>query len=536
VIASAKAWVRRRWPPLSLRTYLFASFFLVAALPGVGAVFLRVYENTLVRQTEGELAAQGAALAAAASAMWPQAPGAKAAPATRVPRPAGRYDAAARSEVDLSSTPILPERPAPVASGAPAPDALAAAARLAPILAQTRQATLASILLLDRNGRVAAGSDGRIATDSDPGESYAALPEVASALAGIPDTTLRRNGAYRAVYRFEWLSRAAAIRVHYARPIFVDGHVVGVLLLSRSARALFVGLYEDRGKIAIGVLAILAALVLLSGLLSRGIARPIDQLRLAARDVAAGQGRVPDVPPTAAIEIQDLYRDFALMAAAIDVRSRYLRDFAHAVSHEFKTPLAAIRGAIELLQDHADTMTPEDRRRFLANIDADATRLTLLVSRLLDLARADMMTVATGGAADVVAVAQQLADALRGKGIAVTVTADRPAILAAVPVATLEAALTTLVENSRQADAHAIAIAITQDSDVTVTVTDDGSGIPRADRARIFEPFFTSRRARGGTGLGLPIARSLLASAGGELELLDTPSGTAFRLRLPVAG
>jgi signal transduction histidine kinase len=523
VIAGAKAWARRHWPRLTLRTYLFASFFLVAALPGVGAVFLRVYENTLVRQTEAELAAQGAALAASASALWPQTTGRQ--PALPAAGPAGRYDAAARSEVDLSSTPILPERPAPIASMPPAADAIAAATRLAPVLAQTRQATLASILLLDRNGGIVAGNDRR--------GSYAALPEVASALAGTPATTLRRNGAYRAVYRFEWLSRAAAIRVHYARPILVEGRVVGVLLLSRSARALFVGLYEDRGKIAIGVLAILAALVLLSGLLSRGIARPIDQLRLAARDVAAGQGSVPAVPPTAAIEIQDLYRDFALMAAAIETRSRYLRDFAHAVSHEFKTPLAAIRGAIELLQDHADTMTAEDRRRFLANIDADATRLTLLVSRLLDLARADMMTVATGGATDVVAVTHQLADALRGKGIAVTVSADQPAILAAVPTATLEAALTTLVDNSRQADAHSIAIAIAQDAGVTVTVTDDGSGIPKADRARIFEPFFTSRRARGGTGLGLPIARSLLASAGGELELLDTPTGTAFRLTIP---
>jgi signal transduction histidine kinase len=527
VIAGAKAWARRHWPRLTLRTYLFASFFLVAALPGVGAVFLRVYENTLVRQTEAELAAQGAALAAAASALWLQASDGRSAPAAPLAHTASRYEAGGSTEIDLSSTPILAERPTPLASDPAASDAIAAATRLAPVLAQTRQATLASILLLDR--------EGRIVTRSDRQGSYGALPEVASALAGTPATTLRRNGAYRAVYRFEWLSRAAAIRVHYARPIVVEGRVVGVLLLSRSARALFVGLYEDRGKIAIGVLAILAALVALSGLLSRGIARPIDQLRLAARDVAAGQGRVPEVPPTAAIEIQDLYRDFALMAAAIDIRSRYLRDFAHAVSHEFKTPLAAIRGAIELLQDHADTMTPEDRRRFLANIDADATRLTLLVSRLLDLARADMMTVAAGGAADVVAVAHQLADALRGKGMAVTVTADQPAILAAVPTATLEAALTTLVDNSRQADAHSIAIAITQDAGVAVTVTDDGSGIPKADRARIFEPFFTSRRARGGTGLGLPIARSLLASAGGELELLDTPSGTTFRLTLPAA-
>src|SRR3546814_20889480 len=79
------------------------------------------------------------------------------------------------------------------------------------------------------------------------------------------------------------------------------------------------------------------------------------------------------------------------MAAAIERRSRYLRDFAHAMSHEFKTPLSGIRGAIELLEDHDATMSAEERRRFLANADADARRLARLVSRLLDLARADML-------------------------------------------------------------------------------------------------------------------------------------------------
>lgn len=525
MIGAAKAWARRHWPRLSLRTYLFASFFLVAALPGVGAVFLRVYENTLVRQTEAELAAQGAALAASAAAMWP---GTSSSLLSRAPVMARRpYEAGGITEVDLSSTPILPERPAPVPAGPPTADAHAAAVRFAPVLAKTREATLASILLLDRQGRLVTGSK--------TGGSYAALPEVASALDGKPATTLRRNGAYRAVYRFEWLSRAAAIRVHHARPIIVDGQVVGVLLLSRSARALFVGLYEDRGKIAFGVLAILGALIVLSGLLSRGIARPIDQLRQAARGVAAGQGSVPAVPPTAAIEIQDLYRDFAVMAEAIDKRSRYLRDFAHAVSHEFKTPLAAIRGAIELLQDHADDMGPEDRRRFLANVDADAQRLTLLVSRLLELARADMMTAASDGIADVVATARRLADALGSAECAIAVEVETPVLAAAIPQATLEAVLTTLVDNSRQAGASEITIDIQEDRGVRVTVTDNGGGIPLADRGRIFEPFFTSRRARGGTGLGLPIARSLLASAGGELDLLDTPSGTTFRLTLPAA-
>ncbi|NWM24758.1 sensor histidine kinase, partial [Escherichia coli] len=69
----------------------------------------------------------------------------------------------------------------------------------------------------------------------------------------------------------------------------------------------------------------------------------------------------------------------------------------------------------------------------------------------------------------------------------------------------------------------------------SIEVEDDGPGIPEADRARIFEPFFTSRRSAGGTGLGLPIARSLLASHGGTIALAAAERGTCFEIRVPAA-
>ena len=513
MIAGIKDLAKRHWPRLRLRTILFATLFVVAALPGFGAVFLRVYENTLVRQTEAELVAQGAALAAAAAADWPGAtPGVPLYPSRIVVPGDG---------VDLSQTPILPERPAPAAAPAPAPDAAAALHRLAPILRATQMTTLASILLLDRDGRLVPGGGG-----------LARLPEVAAALHGRPTTVLRRNGAYRAVYRFEWLSRAAAIRIHHARPIVVNGRVVGVLLMSRTARALFRGLYEDRGKIAIGIAAIFGLLIVISGIISRGVTRPIERLGQATRAVASGRGRVPEVPPTAAIEIQGLYADFAAMTAAIEHRSRYLRDFAYAVSHEFKTPLAGIRGAIELLHDHPD-MAAADRTRFLANVDADAQRLTSLTTRLLDLARADM-TAPGESCTDPAAVIARAADAVRGPGFTVEVTPG-PMPPVALPATTIETTLATLFDNARQAGARAVRIdACVLAPQLVLTIGDDGPGIAPADAARLFEPFFTTRRGQGGTGLGLPIAVSLLEAGGGTLTL-ETAHPTTFRVTLPLA-
>ena len=525
MIGGIKNWVKRHWPRLRLRTILFATLFLVAALPGVGAVFLRVYENTLVRQTEAELVAQGAALSATAAALWPHAPPGRVA-RHEIAGDDNSYSVQApASGIDLSTTPIRAERP-PVAAGAkPSPDALAAAARLSPIMDATRSTTLASIILLDRTGSIVGGS-------SAVG-SYAALPEVAAALAGSATTVLRHNGAYRATYRFEWLSRAAAIRVHYARPIIVGDRVVGVLLLSRSARALFRGLYEDRGKIAVGIAAIFGLLVVLSGVISRGVTRPIEQLGAATRAVASGRGRVPDPPPTAAIEIQGLYADFAVMAAAIERRSRYLRDFAHAVSHEFKTPLAGIRGAVELLQDHPD-MAPEDRRRFLANADADARRLALLVTRLLDLARADMAEPGEERT-DAAQVVMRVADASRTAGFSIEIVGLAVLPIVTVPATTLEAVLATLLENSKQAGAQSVTIQLsTTDTQLEVRVNDDGPGVPLADRGRLFEPFFTTKRDTGGTGLGLAISRSLIEVQKGSLSIMDGEI-TTFVIRLPLA-
>jgi signal transduction histidine kinase len=516
MISASKAKAKRHWPKLRLRTILLATLLFVAALPGVAAMFLRVYENTLVRQTEAELIAQGAALVAAAEASWP---GTVRAAQRRNLRPE-------EPQIDLNASPILPPLPAPRSRAVqPNPEALAAAQMLAPMMAGTSQTTQAKIQLIDPSGTVLAGPMA--------GTSYAHVPEVAGALSGRVRTVLRHNGAYERRYPLEWLSRASDILIHHARPVRVDGQVVGALLLTRSPRALFRGIYEDKGKILIGIGLIFATLVVLSGLLSRGIAKPIEELSAATRGLALGKGEVPEPPPTAAIEIQSLYSDFAAMAEAIDRRSRYLRDFAHAVSHEFKTPLAGIRGGIELLEDHHGTMDEKDRKRFLANMAADADRLAQLVTRLLELARADMARPEQG---DTTSEAELRA--MLGREMGIRIEEDLPTALPrlAVPPATIGAVLASLIQNSIQAGAGRIrAEGMVEDGRLLLDLADDGPGIAEADRDRVFEPFFTSRRSSGGTGLGIPIARSLLEASLASIELLPSEKGARFRLSLPLA-
>ncbi len=522
MIATIKETAKRHWPALRLRSILLGTLLLTAALPGVGALFLRVYENTLVRQTEAELVAQGAALTATAQTFWGNRAVAK-------PRAETAYRPEA-SMIDLRTTPVLGDRAAASnAEGAPSPEALGVAARMGPIIATTQMTTLASIQLIDTHGTVIWGHE--------HGGSYAAVPEVAAALQGRVSTVLRRNAAYSRRYAFEWLSRASSLRIHHVRPIFANGRVVGALLLSRSPRALFRGLYEDRGKILLGIGLIFGLLLVFTGLLSRGIARPIATLGKATRELAMGEAAIPETPATAAIEIRELFENFRAMAVAIERRSRYLHDFAASVSHEFKTPLAGIRGAVELLEDHGATMSSEDRARFLANIADDAAHLSQLVTRLLDLARADMARPETAVSTDPVAVVRLIGDAFDSPEFAITIDARADGLHMALPAATLEAALTTLLENARQSGASAVCISISAEPSglLCITVTDNGPGILASDRERLFELFFTTRRDVGGTGLGLAIARSLLGASHATLQLLPGGVGATFKITAPAA-
>lgn len=127
MIDTAKGIVKRFWPALPLRVILFGTLLFVAALPGVGAVFLRVYENTLVQQTEAELIAAGALLSAAYKANW----------LNGAADPAVRRLAAQPPRIDLRTDPILPPLPyAALPGGAADPRAVRVARESPPAAAR----------------------------------------------------------------------------------------------------------------------------------------------------------------------------------------------------------------------------------------------------------------------------------------------------------------------------------------------------------------------------------------------------------------
>lgn len=529
---------KRIWPVMRLRWVFFGTLLFVAALPGFAALSLNVYENALVRRTEAELNAQSATIAATAALLWPGAE-VQAAPLETGPNtgeqvrnwgrdPSGSRYSVQQTEIDLGSSPILPSRPRAKPSGsAPGADALQVAQRMAPVIAQTKQTTLASIILLDANGTVLNGFEA-------PG-SYAHLEEVGLALAGETSTVLRENETYSDDAILQWVSKATAVRLHHARSITVQNEVVGVVLVSRSPAALFRGMYEDSRSILAGTLSIFALLVVLTLVLARAIVAPVEKLSEAAQNLADGRNAALRRPTLEVREISSLFDDFEAMANAIDRRSQYLREFAASLSHEFKTPLAGLRGGIELLEDHRDTMTKAQYERFLANMNGDAQRLSQLVSRLMELAKADMSVRGEQKTADLQGILARLADGLGGDDFAIetAIPTDMPVL--AMEGAALETVLGTLIENARQAGATRLTIKGQAFARyVQIELCDNGPGIAQSDRTRIFDPFFTTKRETGGTGLGLPIAQALVSNQQGSLTLAQSDaSGSIFELKLP---
>lgn len=213
-----------------------------------------------------------------------------------------------------------------------------------------------------------------------------------------------------------------------------------------------------------------------------------------------------------------------------------------AVSHDLRTPLAAIKAAATSLLSREVDWAPEQTQDFVKMIDVEADRLTHLVSNLLDLSRLQ------AGALNVVARPTSLEDVLYaavgslGSG-ASRVVIDTAGRLAAIDTdaGLLERALANVVDNalawspeSKVVRVEAAAVA----EHVDIRVIDNGPGIPREQRQHVFEPFQRLGDGRGhrpdGVGLGLAVARGFVQAVGGEITIDDTPGGgTTVVISLP---
>jgi signal transduction histidine kinase len=217
-------------------------------------------------------------------------------------------------------------------------------------------------------------------------------------------------------------------------------------------------------------------------------------------------------------------------------------DFVSLVSHEVRTPMAAVIGSARTLQQRWPDLTSEQRDAFLALIADETDRLAALVGEVLDSSRIDAGTFSytfaevdlAGLVSETVASAELARESLR---IASRVPADLPVVRG--DVQRLRQVLTNLIDNAAKYSPEGSPVevrAAAVNGHVVVAVADHGGGIAPEDQSLIFEKFGRVRGTSGkpGTGLGLYIARAIAEAHGGTLEVSSTPgTGSTFTLELP---
>ena len=232
---------------------------------------------------------------------------------------------------------------------------------------------------------------------------------------------------------------------------------------------------------------------------------------------------------------------------AAEALARLRSDFVASVSHELRTPLTAIVGYAELLQSHWARLPDERRLEHISRIATSANRQKRMVDDLLLLGRVELGDLRPKAERVLVARAiSRAADEVRisypGQHIDFTGAED---LLACADLERVVQILVNVLDNAAKYSPEGSPIAVAwarEGREAVVRVRDRGSGIPPLGREQLFSRFgrmpgSRTRAGRVGTGLGLHLGRQIAEAMGGSLDLEETsPSGSIFRLRVPLAG
>jgi signal transduction histidine kinase len=217
-------------------------------------------------------------------------------------------------------------------------------------------------------------------------------------------------------------------------------------------------------------------------------------------------------------------------ALAAHRSSQRTQEFLASAAHQLRTPIAGIRASTDALLVTGATSQQE---RLLANISGEADRAGRLLGSLLRMARLDQGELYPVQANDLVALCQAEVERLRpraGPLVLRLVTPHSPEGRLLISAEATRDALANLLDNARRHAASTITVTIqTFPETVEISVEDDGPGLPQGFADRAFERF-VSLDGRGGTGLGLPIARAMIEAQGGRLSYEEH----RFVIRLPV--
>jgi two-component system, OmpR family, sensor histidine kinase CreC len=386
----------------------------------------------------------------------------------------------------------------------------------AKVFALQKTAVDLEVYVTDSQGRVVFDSSGR-----NEGRDFSRWNDVARTLRG------------------QYGARSSRVRpgdddsqvLYVAAPIHQDGRIAGVVSVGKPTLGINALVAGARRRIllgaALGGVGLLAVLLLVAA----WVIAPLERLTAYARAV---RDRRPAPPPRLpGRTLRELGTALEEMRDALEGR-RQIECYTQALAHEVKAPLAAIRGAAELL---GEEMPAEQRARFLGTIRGENARIQQIVDRLLELSslearKALRSTERLEAAALLAEAVAALQPAFAGARLTLAVGGGTNAWLLGERVL-LREALVNLLQNALEftpAGGRVTARAEAAAGRIEFVVEDTGPGVPDYAVARVFDRFYSLPRPGSGrksTGLGLSLVREIAHLHGGEASLANRPEGGA---------
>lgn len=351
------------------------------------------------------------------------------------------------------------------------------------------------------------------------------------------DVYLTLRGEYGARSSREVADDPESSVMYVAAPIKDQGRIIGVVAVSKPSRTLQPYIERSQQRLARFGAGLIGLGLLLGALLSWWLSAALRRLTGYARAVSAGQ-RV-SAPALRGGELGQLATALEQMRRELEGKA-YVERYVHTLTHELKSPLAAIRGAAELLEGE---MAEAQRQRFVANIQSESARLQQLIERLLHLAQVEQrqgleerVAIPLHGLLDDLSQAQ--AARIQAAGVQVENQVDAGLQLLGERFL-LRQALSNLLDNALDFTPPGGVLRWStrgEDGQLWVCLYNSGPAIPDYALARLTERFYSLPRpttGRKSTGLGLNFVQEVVNLHGGALRVGNVPGGVEVGLRLP---
>ena len=330
---------------------------------------------------------------------------------------------------------------------------------------------------------------------------------------------------------------ASSSVMHVGAPIRDNGQIIGVVTVAKPNSSLQPYVDRTERRLLFYGAGLIGLGLLFGALLSWWLSRALHRLTGYAQ--AVSEGRRVEVPHYRGGELEQLATAVEQMRTQLEGKA-YVERYVHTLTHELKSPLAAIRGAAELLQGE---MPPVQRLRFVGNIDSESARMQQLIERLLNLAQVEQRQgleeqVAVPLAVLVDALLQGQAARIEAKQLRVEQTIAAELLLIGEPFL-LRQALGNLLENALDFTPKQGVLRFSAErvgEQIEFRLFNETAAIPDYALPRLTERFYSLPRPDSGrksTGLGLNFVEEVAKLHGGRLTVRNVPEGVEVTLSLP---